>query len=259
METMRLVFVALFGLIWGSFLNVVIYRLPRGLNLARPPSTCPRCGARIRPYDNIPLLSYLLLGGKCRQCRAPISPIYPLVEALTAGSFILAFFHHGRDWSWPLLATSVFAGALIALGFIDFFHQILPDGITLPGFVLALAYAAVRKDLTLVQALLGATVGAGFLLATYLIYKGIRKKEGLGLGDVTMMLFIGAFVGWQKALLTLILASFAGALVGVVLIAVRKKGLQHALPFGTFLAPAAYAAALWGDVIISAYLGLFKR
>jgi leader peptidase (prepilin peptidase)/N-methyltransferase len=259
METMRLVVVILFGLVWGSFLNVVIYRLPLGLNLATPPSTCPRCGTRIRPYDNIPLLSYLLLGGKCRHCRAPISPVYPLVEALTAGAFVLAFFHHGREWSWPLLATCLFAGALIALGFIDYFHQILPDEITIPGLVLALGYSFVRRDLTFLQALLGAAVGAGFLLVVYLVYKGVRKKEGLGFGDVTMMLFVGAFVGWQKTLLTLILASFAGALVGVVLIAVRKKDLQHALPFGTFLAPAAYVAALWGEAIISAYLGLFKR
>jgi len=256
---MRLVVVILFGLVWGSFLNVVIYRLPLGLNLATPPSTCPRCGTRIRPYDNIPLLSYLLLGGKCRHCRAPISPVYPLVEALTAGAFVLAFFHHGREWSWPLLATCLFAGALIALGFIDYFHQILPDEITIPGLVLALGYSFVRRDLTFLQALLGAAVGAGFLLVVYLVYKGVRKKEGLGFGDVTMMLFVGAFVGWQKTLLTLILASFAGALVGVVLIAVRKKDLQHALPFGTFLAPAAYVAALWGEAIISAYLGLFKR
>ncbi|MDH4198124.1 MAG: A24 family peptidase, partial [Candidatus Aminicenantes bacterium] len=175
------------------------------------------------------------------------------------GSFVLAFFYHGREWSWPLLATCLFASALIALGFIDFFHQILPDEITLPGLVLALGYSFVRKDLSFLQALLGAAVGAGFLLLVYLVYKGVRKKEGLGFGDVTMMLFIGAFVGWQKTLLTLILASFAGALVGIVLIAVRKKDLQHALPFGTFLAPAAYVATLWGDVIISAYLDLFKR
>ena len=259
METVRLVLLIVFGLVFGSFLNVVIYRLPRGLNLAKPPSACPRCGARIRPYDNVPVLSYLWLGGKCRRCRVRISPVYPVVEALTAGAFVLAFFHHGRDWSWPFLATCLFACALIALGFIDFFHQILPDEITLPGLVLALGYSFVREDLTFLQALLGAAVGAGFLLLVYLAYKGLRKKEGLGFGDVTMMLFIGAFVGWQKTLLTLILASFAGALVGVVLIAVRKKGLQHALPFGTFLAPAAFIAALWGDVLITAYLGLYKR
>ncbi len=256
---MRIVFLVLFGLVWGSFLNVVIYRLPLGLSLVKPPSSCPRCGTRIRPYDNIPVLSYLLLGGKCRHCRARISPVYPLVEALTAGSFVLAFFHHGREWSWPLVATCLFGSALIVLGFIDFFHQILPDEITLPGLVLALAYSLVRKDLPFLKALLGAAVGAGFLLLVYLVYKGVRKKEGLGMGDVTMMLFVGAFVGWQKTLLTLVLASFAGALAGVVLIAFRKKDLQHALPFGTFLAPAAYVAALWGEALITAYLGLFKR
>jgi leader peptidase (prepilin peptidase) / N-methyltransferase len=251
------IIVAAFGLVWGSFLNVVIHRLPRGENIATPPSACPRCGRRIRPYDNIPVVSYLLLGGRCRDCGVRISPVYPLVELLTAAAFLTLYSRFGL--SLQLVAACVFAAALIALGFIDFFHQILPDAITLPGLVLALAYAAFRPDLSLRGALGGAVFGGGFLLSVYGAYYLLRKKEGLGLGDVTMMLFVGAFLGWRGTLLTLVLASFSGAFVGAFLIAFRKKDLQHALPFGSFLAPAAFVALVWGDRLVRAYLSLYTR
>jgi leader peptidase (prepilin peptidase)/N-methyltransferase len=147
---------------------------------------------------------------------------------------------------------------MIVLGFIDFYHQILPDEITLPGIVLALVYAPFRSDLNLTQALIGAVVGAGFLLFIYGAYFLLRKKEGLGMGDVTMMLLIGAYLGWKLTFFTLILASFVGAIVGVFFIFFRKKDFQYALPFGTFLAPAAYFSLLWGEPIIQAYLSLFR-
>ena len=254
---MEEIIVALFGLVWGSFLNVVIHRLPRGENIATPPSACPRCGRRIRPYDNLPVISYLLLRRRCRDCGAGISPIYPAVELLTAAAFLIL--HSRFGLGLHLLTACVFAAALIALGFIDYFHQILPDAITLPGLVLALAYAAFRPDIGLRGALLGAVFGGGFLLAVYGGYYLLRKKEGLGLGDVTMMLFVGAYLGWRGALLTLVLASFSGALVGVFLIACRKKDMQHALPFGSFLAPAAFVSLAWGEAIVRAYLSLYAR
>ncbi len=259
METVTLVLIAVFGLIWGSFLNVVIYRLPRGQSLVRPPSTCPGCGTRIRPYDNVPVLSYLFLRGKCRTCSRPISPVYPAVEALTALAFVLVFLRSGRPPGLEFAAGCLFASALIALGFIDYFHQILPDAITMPGLVLALVYSFFRDDLSFRGALLGAVAGAGFLLLIYGAYRLIRKREGLGMGDVTMLLMIGAYLGLARTLLTLILASFVGALVGVFFIVGRKKDLQFALPFGTFLAPAAFVAALWGERIVNAYLGLYRR
>ena len=156
---MEKIIVALFGLIWGSFLNVVIYRLPRGLSLASPPSTCPKCGRRIKPYDNIPVLSFLLLGGRCRGCGAGISFLYPAVEILTAASFVVLY---GRfSLSFQFLTACIFSCCLIALCFIDLFHQILPDEITLPGLVLALVYAVFRPDMTLRQSLVGAVVGRG--------------------------------------------------------------------------------------------------
>ncbi|MGD1009274.1 MAG: prepilin peptidase [Candidatus Aminicenantales bacterium] len=259
METLTFILIAIAGLVWGSFLNVVIYRLPRKMSLIRPPSTCPGCGTRIKPYDNVPVLSYLWLGGKCRSCGRRISPVYPLVEALTALGFILVFCQSGRIAGLEFFAGCLFTSALISLGFIDYFHQVLPDAITMPGLVLALVYSFFRDDLTFRGALVGAASGAGFLLFVYGAYRLIRKKEGLGMGDVTMLLMVGAYLGLARTLLTLILGSFAGALVGVFLIVRRKKDLQFALPFGTFLAPAAFVAALWGERIVNAYLGLYRR
>jgi len=255
MET--IIIIICFGLAWGSFLNVVIYRLPLRMSLFKPSSSCPHCNEKIKFYDNIPVLSFLLLRGKCRHCKGKISLRYPLVELLTAVSFLLLYSQYSL--SFFFFASCLFSCALIALGFIDFYHQILPDEITLPGLLLALIYSLFRTDLNLRQALVGAVAGAGFLLFVYGAYYLLRKKEGLGLGDVTMMLLIGAYLGWRQAFFTLILASFVGALVGIFFIFYQKKDFQYSLPFGTFLAPAAFAALLWGERIISAYLSLYKN
>jgi leader peptidase (prepilin peptidase)/N-methyltransferase len=251
-----IIIILVFGLAWGSFLNVVIYRLPLGMSLVKPASSCPQCKRMIPFYDNIPFFSFLLLLGKCRKCGAKIPVSYFLVEILTPLSFLLIYQKHSL--SFFFLASCLFASAMIVLGFIDFYHQILPDEITLPGIVLALVYAPFRSDLNLTQALIGAVVGAGFLLFIYGAYYLFRKKEGLGMGDVTMMLLIGAYLGWKLTFFTLILASFVGAIVGVFFIFFQKKDFQYALPFGTFLAPAAYFSLLWGKPIIQAYLSLFR-
>ncbi len=258
METLRTVFAAVFGLVWGSFLNVVIHRVPRGQSLAHPPSTCPRCGSRIKPYDNVPVLSWLALRGRCRACGLPISPLYPAVELLTGAVFVLLYVQGGRRVGLALIAALAWSSLLIALAFIDAYHQILPDALTYPGIALAFAFALVRPDMTLRDALAGAVLGSGFLMAIYLAYLFVRRKEGLGMGDVTLMVMIGAFLGWRKTLLTLILASLAGSIVGLGAIAFRGKRWQTALPFGTFLAPAAFAAFVWGDRIIEAYLKLYR-
>ncbi len=247
--------IILFGLAWGSFLNVVIYRLPHGMNLALPPSHCPHCQTRIKLRHNIPVFSWLMLGGQCRTCKARIPVTYVLVEALTPLCFLILYLQFGL--SLHFFISCIFTGGLIALCFIDFFHQILPDEITLPGLVLGLVYTFFRDDFSLRQALFGAVLGAAILLTVYGTYYLLRKREGLGMGDVTLMLMIGAFLGWRLALLTLILGSFLGALVGVYVLTVRKKDLQFALPFGTFLTPAAYVALVWGDRVIAWYLGMF--
>jgi leader peptidase (prepilin peptidase) / N-methyltransferase len=259
METLTLVFVAVAGLVFGSFFNVVIYRLPRGLNLSKPPSACPGCGARIKPYDNVPVLSYILLGGRCRRCHRRISPVYPAVELLTALGFVLVYLHAGRQLGLEFFAGCVFTSALIVLGFIDAGHQILPDAVTMPGLALALAYSFFRGDLTFRGALIGAVVGAGFLLLVYGAYRLVRRKEGLGMGDVTMMLMVGAYLGWARTLFVLILASLAGAAFGVYLIARKGKDFQFALPFGTFIAPAAFVAMIWGRQVVDWYVARLPR
>jgi len=253
-----LILVVAFGLAWGSFLNVVIYRVPRRMSLLHPPSTCPSCKTRIKPYENIPVLSYVFLRGKCRHCGARIGVTYLFVEIL-APVLLAIVFRQAGGFGLPFYAAALFTSGLIALAFIDARHQVLPDVLTYPGIVLGLAYSFFRDDLKIGGALFGAAVGGGFLLFIYGLYWLIRKKEGLGLGDVTMMLMIGLFLGWRKTILTLILASFVGAIVGVVLMKVKGKDLKFALPFGSFLAPAAYVALVWGDRIITAYLSRFPR
>lgn len=257
-ETLKIIFIIIIGLVWGSFLNVVIYRLPRGLSLVKPPSSCPKCGRRIKWYDNIPVLSYILLGGKCRFCGAKISVVYPLVEALTAACFLLVYFYNLKFFDLQFFADCLFVSSLIALGFIDYFHQIIPDHISFPVLVLSLIYAPFRSDLNLRQALIGAVVGGGFLLIVYLIYLFWRKKEGLGMGDVMMMLMVGAYLGLARTIFTLLLASVVGAVFGLLLMRFKKKDLQFALPFGSFIAPAAFVALIWGESIIAWYLSLFR-
>jgi len=252
----KIILILLTGLAWGSFLNVVIYRLPSGMSLLKPPSSCPYCKGKIKFYDNIPVISFFLLAGKCRHCKEKIPFSYPLVELLVPVSFLLLYSQHSL--SLFFFASCLFASAMIVLGVIDFYHQILPDEITLSGLVLALVYSLFRRDFNLTQALVGAVVGAGFLLFVYGAYYLLRKKEGLGMGDVTMMLFIGAYLGWRQVFLTLILASFAGALIGIFFILFRKKDFQYSLPFGTFLSPAAFVVLLWGEKIIRSYLNLYK-
>ncbi|MFQ6036978.1 MAG: prepilin peptidase [Candidatus Aminicenantales bacterium] len=250
------ILIILFGLAWGSFLNVVIYRLPIGMSLLKPASSCPHCGRNIRAVDNIPVLSFVLLRGRCRFCGAKIPLSYPLVEILTPVCFLLCYLKFSL--SFHFFASCVFSSALIVLAVIDLYHQILPDAITLPGLGMALLYALFRPDLSFKEALIGAVVGSGFLLFVYGAYYLMRKREGLGMGDVTMMLLVGAYLGWKLAVFTLVLGSFAGAAVGVLLVSVRKKDLQFALPFGTFLAPAAFVALIWGTQALRAYQSLFQ-
>jgi len=252
----KIVLIALFGLAWGSFLNVVIFRLPRDMNFSKPPSSCPKCETRIKFYDNIPILSFILLKGACRHCRTKIPFSYFLVEILTPAIFLLLYSKYA--FSFFFFASCLFASAMIVLAVIDYYHQILPDEITLSGLVLAVVYSFFRPDLSLTQALIGAVSSASFLLLVYGAYYLFRKKEGLGMGDVTLMLFVGAFLGWEKSFLTLILGSFFGALIGIYFIFFKKKKLQFALPFGTFLAPAAFVALVWGEKIILAYLSQFQ-
>jgi leader peptidase (prepilin peptidase)/N-methyltransferase len=243
----------LLGLMVGSFLNVCIYRLPKGVSIVFPPSSCPSCGAAIRWYHNVPVLGWVALRGKCASCRAPISVRYPIVEATTCGVFVLHAIVIGPEW---LLAVRLaFAAALIVLFAIDLEHQILPDVITLPGIVLGFLASLVLPPGWQSSAI-GILLGGGLPWALAEAYYRVRGVEGLGFGDVKMLAMIGAVLGWPLMLLTLLLASLCGALVGGTLIAFGKGDRQLRLPFGTFLAVAAMIAGLFGQRLVDWYAGV---
>jgi leader peptidase (prepilin peptidase)/N-methyltransferase len=248
-------FAALFGLIWGSFLNVVIHRLPSGESLVSPRSRCPSCRKPVAAHDNVPVLSYLVLGGRCRHCRAGISLRYPLIEGAVGAASLLAFLRHGLSLEYG--AELAFVAAMLALIFIDFDHQILPNSITLPGTAIGLALAGPRDGMTFRDALLGALLGAGLLFFVAEVYFRLRKAEGLGMGDVKMMAMVGAFVGWKGVLLTLFLGSLSGTLVGLLVMATSKADLRTKLPFGTFLGMGAIATVYVGERLIGWYTSLY--
>jgi leader peptidase (prepilin peptidase) / N-methyltransferase len=244
----------LFGALVGSFLNVCIHRLPRGASVVRPASACPGCGRRLAWFDNVPVLSYMVLGGRCRSCREPISIRYPIVEALTALMFA------GAWWLWGpsllLAARLIFGCALIVLFAIDLEHQLLPNAITLPGIVVGFVFSFFTEPGWLAS-LIGILVGGGILYATAEAYYRVRGEEGLGMGDVKMLAMVGAFLGWQLTFMTLMLASLAGSVVGGAMIVLQRGGMKTALPFGTFLAVGAALAATVGLPLLDWYLHLW--
>ncbi|HTU99159.1 MAG TPA: prepilin peptidase [Luteitalea sp.] len=251
----QLVFLGLLGLLVGSFLNVCIYRLPNDLSVVSPASRCPSCETPLRWYHNVPVLGWVVLGGKCAFCRAPIHWRYPLVELLNAGLWVL----HGvlLPWDAVLIVRLLFASALLVLFFTDLDCRILPNEITLGGTVAGLAVSAFLPP-GLVASLLGVLLGGGVLWATGAAYERFRGVEGMGMGDVKMLAMIGAVLGWPLMILTLILSSVVGGLFGAVLLAFKADARTTALPFGSFLAPAALAASLVGQPVLDWYLGFYR-
>ena len=246
--------VAAFGLVIGSFLNVCIYRLPRGQSIVWPASRCTTCGRALAWYENIPVLSYIALGGACRTCRATISPVYPAVEVATCAAFVAMYARLGLT---PLLAARlVFACAMIVLFVIDLRHRILPNAITVGGIPVGFALSLAMPP-GWVASLIGVMAGGGSLLLIAELYRLIRREEGLGMGDVKMLALIGAFLGWKLMLLTLVLSSLLGSVIGIAMIAGRKGDMKYALPFGTFLSAAALIASVAGDAIIEWYMGFY--
>jgi leader peptidase (prepilin peptidase)/N-methyltransferase len=256
MDVVSLAGLFVFGLLVGSFLNVCIYRIPRRESLAWPASHCTSCTRALSWYENVPVVSWSLLRGKCRTCRVPISIMYPLVELTTAVLFAGGYAIYG--WT-PLLAVRLlFACAMIVLFVIDLQHRILPNVITLPGIIAGLVFSAVLPVPGWVAAAIGAVAGGGALFLIAEAYYRIRGVEGLGMGDVKMLAMIGAFLGWQLTLVTLMLASFSGSIIGVALMASGKRGMQAALPFGTFLAVGALVAAVYGDALLAWYISFYS-
>jgi leader peptidase (prepilin peptidase)/N-methyltransferase len=248
------------GLAAGSFLNVVRYRMPRGEGLIKGRSRCPACESTIAWYDNVPLLSYLFLRGRCRACRWRIPPVYPVLEAGTALAFLLIWraFPPGEA-----VAYWCFAAILAACAGIDYDLRIIPDKLTLPGIVLGLVFSLTllrsgSLDGALIRWLAGVLVGGGSLLLVSVLYKLIRGVEGMGFGDVKLMALVGAFAGWKLALLTIFLGSLVGGIVGMWVVRRSPDGMKAAVPFGVFLSPAAVASLLWGEALIAAYLGLMR-
>ncbi len=235
------------GLILGSFYNVVIHRLPEGKSVVSPPSSCPECGSRIRWYDNIPVLSYLILRGRCRDCKAPISPRYPLVELSSGFLAVLAV------WNWGVslegILHYIFFSSLLVMSVIDLKLFILPDEINIPGIFISLAVSFFRNDITPLDSLLGAVVGFSIPLVVYLYYVKVRKMEGLGFGDVKLLTFVGAFAGIYGVLASLFLGSILGLIYALPFL-IKNKNLQFAIPFGPFLSLGCFFGILLKDRIL---------
>lgn len=271
------VVVFIVGLVVGSFLNVCIVRLPRGGSVVTPPSHCPRCRSGIKFYDNIPLISFLLLRGKCRSCGEPISWRYPLVELVNALFYVWIvreFWIGGEAFLMMAICSS-----LIVITVIDYDHLIIPDSITLPGMLIGLSLAPFFMTplgdplpfhleslfphagpyLTgFLNSLIGLLLGGGPLFAIGWLWEKLRHVEAMGGGDVKLMGMVGSFLGWKGALLTIMLGALAGSLVGVLLIALKRHNMGKLIPFGPFLAVGAVASMLYGPDIISWYLGLIR-
>jgi len=252
--------VAVFGAVIGSFLNVCIYRMPRNLSVVFPPSKCTNCGAQIRAWDNIPIISYALLRGKCRNCKSGISARYPLVEALNACLYAAVLWRYGFTWNAAVYCLLV--STLVVITFIDLDFQIIPDRITLPGIPLGIVSGSLllpdpflrSAPLGLQASLIGA--GSGFLVYYLIAVLGekVFRKEAMGGGDIKMMAMLGGFMGWKSIILTTFLGSLLGSVIGIFLIAVkgRKQGAQ--IPFGPFLALGAVISLFFGQEILTWYL-----
>jgi len=247
--------VFLLGSLIGSFLNVCIYRLPRSLSVIFPSSRCPSCNIPIKAYDNIPLLSFLLLGGRCRYCKARISLRYPLVEALNALMYVVVLWRFGFGWHMPVIFS--FCSAMIVITFIDLDFQIIPDSITLPGIPVGLIAASLVLpdpfDRSSILGFNGAIIGLFIGGATFYAI-AVLSRGGMGGGDIKMMAMVGSFMGWKSALLTTFAGSLLGSCVGIFLMVAKGKGRKTKVPFGPFLAAGALISLFYGQEILSLYL-----
>ncbi|MFZ0213185.1 MAG: prepilin peptidase [Candidatus Acidiferrales bacterium] len=271
------VFVFLFGLVIGSFLNVCISRLPQGKSIVMPASRCPKCATPIKPWDNIPVLSYVFLGGKCRACKTRISPIYPAVELLTGLLFLACYLVFGN--SVATAKWAVFSAILVVLVFTDWRERLLPDRVNFTGLAIGLLFSFfVRPEdgtalwlanhlfefpppapvISFVDALIGALVGGGVLWIVGEGYFRLRGREGMGFGDVKMMLMVGSFLGLRRTILTILVGSVIGAILGAVFILASRKGSDYELPFGTFLGAAALLVVFFGTPVVVWYQSLFQ-
>jgi leader peptidase (prepilin peptidase)/N-methyltransferase len=241
-------FVFIFGAVVGSFLNVCIFRLPAKTSIIKPLSQCPHCHHPIRFYDNIPIISFIVLRGKCRDCDGKISWRYPLVELITAVLSLLLFLQFGLTLRF--LIFFIFTAVLIVITFIDLDHQIIPDVLTLPGIPIFFLLAIFVVKITWLEALIGLLIGGGVLFAIAFVYELLTKREGMGGGDVKLLAMIGGFLGWKSLIFILLFSSFSGAIAGITAMIIKKQDMKYAVPFGPFLSAAAVAYLFWGDAFM---------
>jgi len=250
-------FGVIFGLIIGSFLNAVIYRLPRRVSVSKPRSFCPKCKSLIPWYRNIPVMSWIMLGGRCGDCRERISIRYPLVELVVAVLFGVAVYRWGVSWS--ALSSVIFGCAMLLLALIDYDFKLLPNVVTLPGTAIGFALSFLDPRVAWTDSAIGIVAGGGLLYLTAWLYMKLRGVQGMGMGDVKMIAMIGAFVGWQGALLTIFFGSLFGSVVGLGLMKIKGREWDYALPFGTFLALAAVIVDWSGPELIAWYWRILSR
>ena len=241
-------FAFIFGAVVGSFLNVCIFRLPAQESIIKPLSRCPNCHHPIRYFDNIPLVSFIILKRKCRDCGAKISWRYPLVELITAVLSLLLFLQFGLTLIF--LTFFIFVCVLIVITFIDLDHQIIPDVLTLPGIPIFFLLAIFVVKIPWLEAVIGLAVGGGVLFAIAFFYELISKREGMGGGDIKLLAMIGGFLGWKSLIFILLFSSFSGAIVGITAMIIKKQDLKYAVPFGPFLSAAAVAYLFWGNAFM---------
>jgi leader peptidase (prepilin peptidase)/N-methyltransferase len=245
-------FFFLLGATIGSFLNVVIYRLPEGESLMHPGSHCPECGKSIRWYDNIPIISYIILNGKCRDCGASIPVRYLVVESITAFVYLYSYIHFGI--SLELLTFLIFVTLLIPISFIDFRVMLIPDSLSISGIIIGLILALFRGRILICT--IGAITGAVYILIIIYLGKAIYKKDVMGFGDVKLAGLIGAFIGWSNFLLTILISSFLGSIYGIIQIRKGKSSMKSLIPYGPFLAIGGFITFLFGRwIIIRFFLG----
>lgn len=249
---MILFFVFSFGAIIGSFLNVCIVRLPKRESLILPPSHCPHCNEPIKFYDNIPIVSYILLAGKCRHCKNRISLRYPIVEGLTALMAVALFMRYGPTVHFLLLL--LFSAALMIITFIDLDHQIIPDAVSIPGILCGIGASLFIPTISWLDSLLGILVGGGLLLLVAVGYKWVTGREGMGGGDIKLLAMMGAWLGWKAIPFILLASSLIGLLIGGGSGLLSKKGLRAKIPFGPFLAVASLLYIFFGTEIIRWYI-----
>jgi len=243
------------GAVIGSFLNVCIVRIPQKKSIVSPPSHCPNCGSAIRPYDNIPILSYTFLRGRCRGCGVKIPFRYTFVEILTA--LLSVFLYLGFGPSITYLIYLLFVSSLVVITFIDLEYRIIPDVISLPGIVIGFLVSFIAPEIQWTNSILGILLGGGSLLLVAVVYEKITGSEGMGGGDVKLLAMIGAFLGWKGVLFTVMASSLFGTAIGGALMLLSGKGRKLAIPFGPFLSVGAFVYLIWGDLLISWYLDMF--